>query len=139
MPDMSELEGNEESEDWTFQTPMPSHFDRRILVTGGCGFMGSAVVDRLVLRYPEYLVVVLDALDECASLCNLATVISRPNFCFLQADVSTPTRSVPSPLPPALFPQTSDTRSELFGRFKDPGNPPQSDGGACNMQGYWLF
>ncbi|KAJ1468189.1 hypothetical protein T484DRAFT_1644515 [Baffinella frigidus] len=87
MADTSEVEGNEESEDWTFQLPVPSHFTRRILVTGGCGFMGSAVVDRLVLRYPEYLVVVLDALDECASLCNLATVISRPNFRFLQADI----------------------------------------------------
>lgn len=34
-----------------------------ILVTGGGGFIASHVVLRLVNRYPEYKVVVLDKLD----------------------------------------------------------------------------
>eukprot|EP00960_Hanusia_phi_P037722 753086-Hanusia_phi.AAC.6 len=61
---------------------------RSILVTGGCGFMGSHLVDRLVLKYPQYLVVVLDILDECSSTHHLSNVKNRPNFVFVHGDVS---------------------------------------------------
>jgi len=108
----ADTRAQDESEDWTFQIPTPLHWDRRILVTGGCGFMGSALVDRLVLRYPTYLVVALDVLDECATLFNLETVIKRPNFFFVQADVSSCScprstrcvRSVQRRFPRAFFP-----------------------------------
>ncbi|KAF8949277.1 hypothetical protein BGZ47_007987 [Haplosporangium gracile] len=44
---------------------------KRILLTGGAGFIGSVLVRKLVLNYPEYLIVVVDKLDYCSSLNNL--------------------------------------------------------------------
>ena len=44
---------------------------RRILVTGGAGFIGSHVVILLAKKYPRYTIVNLDKLDYCASLKNL--------------------------------------------------------------------
>ncbi|EKX47385.1 hypothetical protein GUITHDRAFT_157632 [Guillardia theta CCMP2712] len=61
--------------------------ERSILITGGCGFMGSHLVDRLVLKYPQYLVVVLDVLDECSSTHHLSKVKDRPNFIFVHGDI----------------------------------------------------
>ncbi|KAF9918868.1 hypothetical protein BX616_004820 [Lobosporangium transversale] len=46
-------------------------YTKRILLTGGAGFIGSALVRKLVLNYPEYFVLVLDKLDYCSSLNNL--------------------------------------------------------------------
>ena len=37
----------------------------RVLVTGGCGFIASHVVNTLVERYPHYTVVSLDRGDAC--------------------------------------------------------------------------
>ena len=42
-----------------------------VLITGGCGFIGSAVVRRLRARFPAETLLVLDRLDACASLKNL--------------------------------------------------------------------
>lgn len=58
-----------------------------ILVTGGAGFIGSAVARRLAQRYPQYRIVVLDRLDYCASLRNLDAVSHLPNFKFVRGDV----------------------------------------------------
>ncbi|BAM80401.1 dTDP-glucose 4,6-dehydratase [Cyanidioschyzon merolae strain 10D] len=60
---------------------------RNILVTGGAGFIASHVVERLVSRYPHYRVTVLDKLDYCSSLSNLAQVANRPNFKFIRGDI----------------------------------------------------
>lgn len=57
------------------------------MVTGGCGFIASHVVIRLVKRYPQYKVVVLDKMDYCASLNNLSSVIDKPNFKFIKGDI----------------------------------------------------
>ncbi len=43
---------------------------RRILVTGGAGFMGSNFVRHLLARYPDYHLVVLDALTYAGNLDN---------------------------------------------------------------------
>ena len=71
---------------------------RRILVTGGAGFIGSHVVILLARKYPAYSVVNLDKLDYCASLRNLEqagcaelAVGSRPfNYKFKGADMAFP-------------------------------------------------
>ena len=53
------------------------HVPASVLITGGCGFIGSHVAERLATRYPHYNVVVLDKLDPCASAENLAAVRDR--------------------------------------------------------------
>uniref|UniRef100_A0A7S3QQD2 NAD(P)-binding domain-containing protein n=2 Tax=Dunaliella tertiolecta TaxID=3047 RepID=A0A7S3QQD2_DUNTE len=60
---------------------------RCILVTGGAGFIASHVVIRLVHLHPEYKVVVLDKMDYCASMNNLATCVGKPNFKCIKGDV----------------------------------------------------
>ncbi|GMH44072.1 hypothetical protein BSKO_12006 [Bryopsis sp. KO-2023] len=60
---------------------------RNILITGGAGFIASHVVIRIVNRYPQYKVVVLDKLDYCASLKNLSSVEGKPNFKFVKGDI----------------------------------------------------
>ncbi|XP_031554858.1 dTDP-D-glucose 4,6-dehydratase-like [Actinia tenebrosa] len=62
-------------------------FKKRILVTGGAGFIGSHVVILLVERYPEYYVVNLDKLDYCASLKNLQKIQDKPNYKFIEGDI----------------------------------------------------
>lgn len=57
----------------------------KILVTGGAGFIGSAVVRRAILDGHE--VVNLDALTYAACLENLASVAGSPSYCFKQADI----------------------------------------------------
>ncbi len=58
---------------------------QRILVTGGAGFIGSAVVRRLVAR--GYRVVNLDKLTYSGNLDSLKGVEGQPNYRFVQADI----------------------------------------------------
>ena len=44
---------------------------KRILVTGGAGFIGCHMVKRLVKNYPDYLIVNFDALTYAGILENL--------------------------------------------------------------------
>ncbi|SEH30177.1 dTDP-glucose 4,6-dehydratase [Magnetospirillum fulvum] len=57
----------------------------RILVTGGAGFIGSAVVRRLVGDGHEVLNI--DKLTYAGRLSSLTSVADRPNYRFLQADI----------------------------------------------------
>ncbi|MFV0359686.1 dTDP-glucose 4,6-dehydratase [Tropicimonas sp.] len=57
----------------------------KLLITGGAGFIGSAVVRQAVARGIE--VVNLDALTYAACLDNVASVAGRPNYTFVQADI----------------------------------------------------
>lgn len=43
----------------------------KVLITGGCGFIASNVLCKLVMKYPEVKFVNVDKLDYCASLKNL--------------------------------------------------------------------
>ncbi|PFG62068.1 dTDP-glucose 4,6-dehydratase [Thioclava sp. ES.031] len=60
----------------------------KILVTGGAGFIGSAVVRLAVSRGHE--VVNLDALTYAACLENVAPVANSPLYAFEQADIRDP-------------------------------------------------
>lgn len=57
--------------------------------------MGSYLVDRLVSCYEDYLIVVLDVLDECGSLQHLREALEQPNCVFVRGDVSSLCLSMP--------------------------------------------
>ncbi|HET6378611.1 MAG TPA: dTDP-glucose 4,6-dehydratase [Methylocella sp.] len=59
---------------------------KRFLVTGGAGFIGSAVVRHLIESSPHE-VCVLDKLTYAGNLDNLASVAADPRYRFKQADI----------------------------------------------------
>lgn len=58
-----------------------------LLITGGCGFIGSHVVRRLVSRYPHYHIINLDALTYAGNPDNVRDIADAPNYTFIQADI----------------------------------------------------
>ncbi|MEQ1755704.1 MAG: dTDP-glucose 4,6-dehydratase [Micropepsaceae bacterium] len=62
---------------------MTSH---NILVTGGAGFIGSAVVRRLIAAGATNVLVV-DKLTYAGNLASLKSIADNPRFAFLQADI----------------------------------------------------
>lgn len=59
---------------------------RRILVTGGAGFIGSAVVRHILSSMPDR-VLVLDKLSYAGNLASLAPVADNPRFIFSKVDI----------------------------------------------------
>ncbi|MBX3596122.1 MAG: dTDP-glucose 4,6-dehydratase [Rhizobiaceae bacterium] len=57
----------------------------KILVTGGCGFIGSAVVRKAIARGIE--IVNLDALTYAGCVDNVASVADSPKYSFEHADI----------------------------------------------------
>jgi dTDP-glucose 4,6-dehydratase len=63
---------------------------RRLLVTGGAGFIGSNFVQYWLAAHPGDRVVVLDALTYAGNRQNLAAVQDRPGFTLVHGDIRTP-------------------------------------------------
>lgn len=61
---------------------------KRILITGGAGFIGSHLVRRFVKNYPDYQIYNLDALTYAGNLANLKDVEGSPNYSFLKGDIT---------------------------------------------------
>ncbi|MDR2887473.1 MAG: dTDP-glucose 4,6-dehydratase [Bacteroidales bacterium] len=61
--------------------------NRKILITGGAGFIGSHVIRRFVGKYPGYQVVNADKLTYAGNLENLADIDSSPNYVFEKCDI----------------------------------------------------
>ncbi|RKR14781.1 dTDP-glucose 4,6-dehydratase [Maribacter vaceletii] len=61
--------------------------NQKILITGGAGFIGSHVVKRFVLKYPNYKIYNIDALTYAGNLENLKDIESLPNYTFIKGDI----------------------------------------------------
>ena len=61
---------------------------KNILITGGAGFIGSHVVRRFVLQYPDYHIFNLDVLTYAGNLENLKDIQFYKNYTFLKGDIS---------------------------------------------------
>ncbi len=59
----------------------------KILVTGGCGFIGSNFVRFILNKYPDYKITNLDRLTYCGNPDNLKDITGNPNYSFLKGDI----------------------------------------------------
>lgn len=66
---------------------MPLRKPRRLLITGGAGFIGSNFVHYWCNAYPNDRVVVLDALTYAGNQRNLENLEKQANFRFIQGDI----------------------------------------------------
>ena len=61
---------------------------RRLLVTGGAGFIGSAFVRRMLERHADLRITVLDKLTYAGNMANLAPIEGDPRYAFVLGDIA---------------------------------------------------
>ncbi|AKB73480.1 dTDP-glucose 4,6-dehydratase [Methanosarcina lacustris Z-7289] len=62
----------------------------RLLVTGGCGFIGSNFIHYMLGKYPNYQIVNLDKLTYAGNPANLKDLENNSNYSFIQGDICDP-------------------------------------------------
>ena len=60
---------------------------KKIMVTGGAGFIGSNFVRLMLKKHPEYKIINVDALTYAGNLENLKDVSDNPNYTFIKANI----------------------------------------------------
>lgn len=63
------------------------NYKKRILITGGAGFIGSHVVRLFLNKYPDYQVINFDKLTYAGNLENLKDIDSMANYAFFKGDI----------------------------------------------------
>lgn len=71
----------------SFDSNQPLRKPRRLIVTGGAGFIGANFVHYWCQKYPGDRVVVLDALTYAGNRQTLAVLDDHPNFRFVKGDI----------------------------------------------------
>jgi dTDP-glucose 4,6-dehydratase len=61
--------------------------NKNILITGGCGFIGSNLVLHLVKKYPNYKLVNLDLMTYASDASYLESLKNNPNYVFVKGDI----------------------------------------------------
>lgn len=61
---------------------------RKILVTGGAGFIGSNFIIYMLQKYPELDIVNMDALTYAGNLENLSSVQNHPHYTFTATNIT---------------------------------------------------
>lgn len=61
---------------------------KKILITGGAGFIGAHVVRLFVNQYPNYHIFNMDALTYAGNLENLTDLESKSNYTFIKGDIT---------------------------------------------------
>jgi len=60
---------------------------KRVLVTGGCGFIGSNFIRHALENYPDYRIVNLDKLTYAGNPGNLMDIEKNPRYRFVKCDI----------------------------------------------------
>lgn len=65
-----------------------SQWKKTILLTGGCGFIGSNLCRYLVNKYTNYLIINFDALTYAGNLNNLLDIKDKENYHFYKGNIT---------------------------------------------------
>jgi dTDP-glucose 4,6-dehydratase len=63
---------------------------KRLLITGGAGFIGSNFIHHIITKYPDYHITNLDKLTYCGNLKNLKDISKNKNYKFVKGDIADP-------------------------------------------------